>query len=57
VIDVIDVTFARPQLEHVLERVDEVFRPKRHHGLGHVLVELAVDAEPADAAQAVTVSS
>ena len=44
-----------PQLEHVLQAVDQVLGPERHLRLGDVLVELAVDAEPADAAQAVAV--
>ena len=55
VVDVVDVPFAATQLEHVLQRVDEVLAAEGHHRLGHVLVELAVDAEAADAAEAVAV--
>ena len=54
-IDVVDVTFAAAQLEHVLQRVDQVLAAERHHRFGHVLVELAVDAEAADAAEAIAV--
>ena len=54
-IDVVDVTFAAAQLEHVLERVDQVLAAEGHHRLWDVLVELAVDAKAADAAQAIAV--
>jgi hypothetical protein len=44
-----------PQLEQVLEGVDEVHGPEGHLRLRDVLVELPVDAEPADAAEPVPV--
>src|SRR6202043_1090089 len=54
-VDVIDVPFAAAQLEHVLERVDQVLATEGHHRLGDVLVELAVDAETANATEAIAV--
>ena len=50
-------TFAWParRLEDVADGVEVVERPQRHLRLGDVLVELAVDAEAADLAQAVAV--
>ncbi len=55
VIDVVHVTFAAAKLEHVLERVDQVLAAKRHLGFRDVLVELAINAEPADATQSITI--
>ena len=53
VVDVVDVPLAVPQGEHVPQRVHEVLAPQDHLRLRHVLLELAVDAEPPDPAQAV----
>ena len=55
VIDVVDVPFAAAQLEHVLQRIDQVLAAEGHHRFRHVLVELAVDAEAADAAEAIAI--
>ena len=55
VVDVVDVTFAAAQLEHVLQRVDQILAAEGHDRFGDVLVELAVDAETADAAQPIAV--
>ncbi len=55
VVDVIDVPLAAPQVEDVPDGVDVVFGRERHPVFGNILVELAVDPEPADLAQAVTV--
>src|SRR5205085_5249866 len=52
---VVYVPFAAAQLKHVPQRVDQVLASQGHHRLGDVLVELAVDAEEADAAEAVAV--
>ena len=49
-VDVVDLdAVVVAQRQQVLHRVDEVLGPQRHLGLGDVLVELAVEAEPADA--------
>ena len=47
--------FDARRLEQVLDGVDEVDRPQGHLALVHVLLELAVDAEPADSAEPVAV--
>ncbi len=54
-IDVVDVTFAAAELEHVLQRIDQVLAAEGHDRFGDVLVELAVDAETADAAEAIAI--
>ena len=54
-IDVVDVTLAAAELEHVLERIDQVLAAKRHNGFGDILVEFPVNAEAADAAEAIAV--
>src|SRR6185436_19524819 len=53
VVDVVRRTFVPAHLHDVLHRVDDVVLLDRHLRLGHVHVELAVQAEAADAAQAV----
>ena len=55
VVDVVDVPLAAPQVEDVADGVDVVLGVERHPVFGDVLVELAVDPEPADLAQAVAV--
>src|ERR1700733_3868499 len=57
VIDVVDlgVLVVGPKPDEITDRIDEIFGAKRHLRIRDVLVELAVDAEPTDAAQPVTV--
>ena len=56
VVDVVDVPLAVAQVEDVADRVDVVLGlAASSRSSGIVLVELAVDAEPADLAQAVAV--
>ena len=55
VVDVVDVPLALAQVEDVADRVDEVLGVQGHLVLGDRLVELAVDAEAADLAEAVAV--
>ena len=55
VVDVVDVPLAGAQVEDVADGVEVVERPQGHLRLGDVLVELAVDAEAADLAEAVAV--
>src|SRR5205814_4015688 len=54
-VDVIDVSFTATQLEHVFQAVDQILAAEGHDRFGHVLVELAVDAESADAAETIAV--
>ena len=42
-------------LNMYFKRVDQVLAAERHHGFRHVLIKFAVDAEPADAPQAIAV--
>ena len=42
-------------VEQVLDGIDEVFRPQRHFVFRNVQVELAVDAEASDAAEAIAI--
>ena len=55
VVDVVDVPLALAEVEDVPDRVDVVERVERHLVVGTVLVELPVDPEPADLAEAVAV--
>jgi len=57
VVDVVDLGpgLGVAQLDDVADGVEVVERPQRHLVLGHVLLELAVDAEAADATEAVAV--
>src|SRR6185437_12929680 len=55
VVDVVDVPLAAAEVEDVADGVDVVDRVERHPVLGDVLVELPVDPEPADLAEAVAV--
>ena len=55
VVDVVDVPLALPQVEDVSDGVDVILGVEGHPVFGDVLVELAVDPEPADLAQAVAV--
>ena len=55
VVDVVDVALAAAQLQDVADRVEIIERPQGHLRFGDVLVELAVDAEPADLAEAIAV--
>ena len=43
------------EFQQILDGVDEVDRPQRHLRFGDVLIELAIDAETADLAEAVAV--
>ncbi len=54
-VDVVDITFAAAELEHVLQRVDQVLAAEGHHRFRNVLVEFAVDAETADAAKPIAI--
>jgi hypothetical protein len=53
VVDVVDLALVAAQLQEVLDAVDDVFGLQRLLGLGDVEAELAVQAEAADAAEAV----
>ncbi len=57
VVDVVDLDprFAAGQLQHIADGRDQVLGPQGHFGLGHAELQLAVDAEAADLAQAVTI--
>ncbi len=55
VVDVVDVPLVAAEIENVPDGVDVVFRVEGHAVFRDVLIELAVDAEPADLAQAVAV--
>ena len=55
VVDVVDVPLALPQVEDVADGVDVVLGVQGHPVFRNVLIELAVDPEPADLAQAVAV--
>ena len=57
VIDVVDVRvrLADCELQDVLDRADQVRRPQHHFVFRHGETQLAVDAEAADAAQAIAV--
>jgi len=49
-IDIVDITFAAAQLEHVFQRVDQILAAQGHHVFRNRLVEFAVNAEPTNAA-------
>ena len=55
VVDVVDVALAGPQLDDVADGVKVIEAPKRHLRFRDVLLELAIDAETADLAEAITV--
>ena len=55
VVDVVDVALVAPQVEDVADGVDVVVGIEGHPVFGNRLVELPVDAEPADLAQPVAV--
>jgi len=42
-------------LNYVLERVDQVLAAQGHDRFRHVLIELAIDAEAADAAEPIAI--
>ncbi len=54
-VDVVHITFAATQLEHVLQRIDQILAAEGHNRFRNVLVEFAVDAEAPDPAKAITV--
>ena len=54
-VNIVHISFAATQLEHVLERIDQVLAAQGHDGFGHVLIELAVDAEAPDAAEPIAI--
>ena len=51
----LDLPLALAQLEHVPDGRDQILGPERHLSLGHVEAKLAIDAKPADSAEAVAV--
>ena len=54
-VDVVDMSLVLAQIQDVLDRVDVVERIERHLILGYVLIKLAIDAEPADLAEAIAI--
>ncbi len=54
-IDIVDISFAVTQFEHVLQRVNQVFAAQRHLVFTDVLVELAVNTEATNPAQPIAV--
>ncbi len=52
-VNIVDKTFSIPQANDIGDRVDQVLLLEGHLGLGNLLVELPVDPEPTNPAQAV----
>ncbi len=54
-VDVVHLAFVVAQGQHVLHRVEEVFRAQRHLVLVDGLAELAVESEPADSPETIPI--
>jgi len=55
VIDIVNVPFAAAQLEHVFQAIDQILRAEGHDRFRHVLIEFAIDAEPANASEPIAI--
>ncbi len=55
VVDIIDMAFTAPQVQHVSHGVDKIFRANDHLVFRDILAELSIDAEPTDSTEAITV--
>ena len=54
-IDIINVTFARTQLEHIFQAVDKVFTAKRHDCFRYVLIKLTIDTKTTNATETIAI--
>ena len=57
IIDIVNVCnrITDPQLDHVADRINDIFCLQGHFGIGNILIKFSIDSEPTDSTQTITI--